>query len=269
MGIYQNVSCGQGGAAEEQFRFRAVAGAGGLEMGHQDPPITPVRQEQGLLIARREARAIPESHPDRRTGTHVVKGRQAVRVPGRPLARAIPPAEFAPAGDETKPGGAVPRCVHVILHVRVKSDQLPLAIEGRIIGIAEPRGDEFPVLSLRIHPVETSARREHIGHESPRVRQPGQQVILTPNRWDPRMTGFPHAGRVARDYIYGLAFRIRQQGMPAVIAPSFQRLQQFHLIQLIVAPAAPHPVQPAVEFPVFAHQRVEAVERPHQALGTA
>src|SRR5262249_2019815 len=150
---------GQGRAGEELLGLAGVGRAGRLEVQGVELAVAPVAQVEGLLVLRREPRAVAEAHPRRRARADVHDGRQALGVVDRPDPRAGAPAELAAGGDVADAGGAIPGRVHVPLHVGVEGEQLAGAIERRVELVAVADRGQLPGLALRVGPAEVTARR--------------------------------------------------------------------------------------------------------------
>jgi hypothetical protein len=65
-------------------------------------------------------------------------------------------------------------------------------IEGRVVGISETMGQQFPVGAVRIDPGDPAARSQNPLHEAIAVPQTRQQLVLTPYPRRARGVEFGH-----------------------------------------------------------------------------
>ena len=152
----------QRAAGDEGFLRGGITGTVLLQMHRVDFPPAPVENEKGILILGRKLRAIAKHRSGGRAGADVDHRRQCVRIKLRPLSGAVAPAPHGAAGHVANARWAVPRSVEVVLHVRVVSEQLAIAIEAAIENVAIARGHNLPMLSIRRHLVNNPARSQPI-----------------------------------------------------------------------------------------------------------
>ena len=140
----------------------------------------PVAEIKGLLILRRELRAVAERHADGRAGADVDHGRQAVDVIRRPLAGAAPPAELAAAGRMDRAGRAIPGHAHVPFHVRVIGEQLAVGVEGDVVAVAIAAADDFPGLAVGVGAGDPAAGGEDAAGVAVGVPLARQELVFAP-----------------------------------------------------------------------------------------
>ena len=128
-----------------------------------DQPQRPVREEIRAAIFLGEDVVFIEFEPYRRSAARLGDGRQAIDVIIRRIGRARAPDEIRAWRAVTNTHRPIPRQLLVPLHVAVEREQLPIAIEGRVVGIAEAGGDQAHILAFVVHPPDGAAGREDIG----------------------------------------------------------------------------------------------------------
>lgn len=206
---------------------------------------------------------MPEADGRRRAGADVEHRAEAVGEVIQPHARVRAPAELRAARDVIDARGPIPRDADVELHVGIVGEQLALAVQRDVHGVAEARRNHLPVLTVRRNPANPAARRLESHRMSRRVGNDRVERVLLPHR---RLHGdgpLRHAGEVAAHQIQPLAVGGRDDGMRRVLVAHVEFLQQRELIELVV----PVRVANAVEAPHVRH--VETVERPYESIRAA
>ena len=124
-----------------------------------DRAVRPVEEVQRVSILWWKSRLISEGYPGRRSNTDVDHRRQAVRVIRRPFARAGAPTELATTDHVANARGTVPRRADVSFVVRVIREQIAVRVHGDVVGVAQPRADQFPTFAVWIGPADPPAGR--------------------------------------------------------------------------------------------------------------
>ena len=114
--------------------------------------------EHPIVVFGRELMGLVKRHPGRASPSHVEDRRQAIEVIGRPLARAVPPAELGSQRAVNDTNRAIPGKPDVPFHVAVEREELAIAIEGEVILVAESGDDPPPGLAFVVAAVDLAAR---------------------------------------------------------------------------------------------------------------
>ncbi len=130
-------------AFQEDLAGGFVGSAGRLHADGQNPPLRPIADEQGVVVARRKHVVIVDLDARRRAAADVDYGRQAVDVIVRPFRPAAAPAELRARRDVIDARGPVPGQPIVPFHVGIEREQLALAIESDVVGVAEAAGEDL------------------------------------------------------------------------------------------------------------------------------
>ena len=231
--------------------------------------VAPVAEVKGLLVLRREFGPVAEGNARGRAGADVDHRRQAVDVVRRPLARAVAVAEIAAAGDVEHAGGAIPRHVHVPLHVGVVREQLAVAVEGDVERVAIAHRHQLPVLAVGL------TRQMWPPGAFSSVMKPAPSTMRGSRLSSPQMRGTSEpssAGQprgIAGDDVERLAVGCQDHRVRAVLAAAVELAQELDLVEPVVAVGVADAIEPAVILPAAIDDHVEAVERPEQAVGLA
>ena len=269
LGIDHQVCQGQGRSREELLELCLVGGPLGFQVYGIELTIAPVTDVEGLLVLGREFGTIAKADAGGRAWTDVYHGRQAVGIVDGPLAGSIAPAKFSPADHVAHAGGAVPGRVQIPFHVGVKSEQLALAIEGGIVFIAKTRGDDLPVLAIRVSLGNPAPRRENALHEATTI-DPRQQLVLLPDRWHPGNIILRQCRLIAHHHINRFALGPQHHGVrsmfPSLLLKFFE---QRDLIKLVIASGIFQTVEATPTVFLAIDCGVETVEGIQQALTMA
>ena len=179
----REIGKGEGLAADELLEAGLVGGAVGLEMDGVELAERPVGDEEGILVLRRELRAVAEDHAGGRSGADVDDRAERVAVVIGPLGGAVAPAELRPADGVVHARGAIPRRVHVPLHVGVVGEDLPVAVEVDVVLVPEAGGDDLPLFPILVRPRDPAARGVDALHEALPV-DAGEELVLAPDLGD-------------------------------------------------------------------------------------
>ena len=238
--------------------------------------VTPIADEEGVLILRRELRPVAEANACRRAWPDVADTGQVIGVIGGVLTRAVPPAELAAARHEADARRSIPRRVHIPFHVGVVAEQFALRVVSRIVLVAEADAEKLDVLAVRIDVDHEAARPHDATHEVVAIGHPRQQVIFAPNRWHFRRVVLRHLRLIATNEREPFAIGVRQNRVRAVFATRAAELHD-HLdfVQRVVVFRRCYAVKCGLElraarqFAMRVGHHVQRIERPQQALGIA
>ena len=132
-------------------------------------------------------------------------------------------------------GGHIPRCAHVPFHVGVVGEELAIRIEGGIVLIAEPAGEELDGFSLRVGFANVAAGGENAFGVAVRIPHAWDEVVL--GSGDHAVIGeyLGDFGVVTVDEKNGFSVRRKCEVMDAVLAATFERDEEVGLVELVVA----------------------------------
>ena len=159
-------------------------------------------------------------------------------------------------------GRAVPRAADVELEVGVVGEQLALAVDGDIHGIAQAGGDHLPVLAVGRNPTDPTAGRLDAHGMALRVGHRRQQRVLQPDRRLHARHPGRHPRMVAGDQIQPLAVLGLDDAVRGVFIAHLQRLDERELVIGVVAIGVAYPIE------ALHRRHVEAVEGVEKTQGT-
>ena len=227
----------------------------------------PIEDVDRILVLRRELRAEAGEHARRAARADVDRGRQAVLVVVRPLARSIAPAELASAHHVVHPRGPVPGSAEVPLHVGVVGKEVARRIEGQIVGIAVADADHLPVLSVRREAAHVAAGRHHPAGVPARIGLPRKEVILAPHLRHAVVIDLAgQLGVVAGNEVDPLAVGRRHERVRSVLAPAVCGHDELLVVQSPVSIGVGELVDPGVAAHAFVDRDPEGPLEPEQAV---
>ena len=218
--------------SDEVLEFRRIARPLGRQVSGDEPAVGPVAHEERLLVLGRELGPGPEGHAGRRADADVDDGPEAVGVVFRPLAGAVSPAELGGAGAVVDTSRPIPGPAPIPLHVGVEGEQLAVAVEGEVVGVAEAAEHEVPLLAVRVGAEDEAAGGEAAGRETVSVGLPRQQqifLVVVVRRIR------SHAlGDVAEIALQDIEVLVRPEGdgVRPVLTAAGELLEQLHLVEL-------------------------------------
>ena len=121
---------------------------------------------------------VAEFHACRRADPDVERGRQAVRIPVRPLGGAFAKAVIARADDVVDANGSIPGRAPVPFHVAVEAKQFAVRTEIDVVGIAETGGEQLNVLAIGIQARDETSGRFFSGAKSVPILHAWQHDVI-------------------------------------------------------------------------------------------
>ncbi len=146
-------------AFQENLGRALVRGRRRLQRHGHDPPLRPVAHEKRVTVLVAQPPAVVKHHAGRRAAADIDRRRQAVDVILRPLRPAAPPAELGPGHQVVDPRRPVPGQRDVPLHVRVVREQLAVAIERTVVGVAKAPHEQLDEAAVGVGPHDRAAGR--------------------------------------------------------------------------------------------------------------
>ena len=123
-----------------------------------DDSKTPIKSIQGLFVFTWKIGLCSKHDIGRGTLTNINRGRQVVRVVGRPLGVACPPTIFRSTGQVRNTRRTVPRHSKIPFHIRIVTENIPHFIVVKIKGVSVSRRNQLPILSFRIYSSQPAPR---------------------------------------------------------------------------------------------------------------
>jgi hypothetical protein len=96
-----------------------------------------------------------------------------------PFLAARAPAELAAALHEAHACGAIPRHAGVPFHVGIEAEDVAVAIDGDVVGVAGADVDQLPLFAVEIRLRQPAAGGELVAHEAT-AEQHREKLVLGP-----------------------------------------------------------------------------------------
>ena len=112
--------------------------------------VGPVTGKKRILIPGRELGSIAKTNSSRGTGADVDHGPEGVSAVVGEFAGTGAPAVVSTVDDMVDSGGTIPGGIQIPFHIGVVSEHLSLAVQGRVVLVAEAGGDHVPGFALGI-----------------------------------------------------------------------------------------------------------------------
>ena len=252
--------------AEEVFFRAAVSAAIGREVNGHDAAVGPIKDVEGALIFGRELRAITELGASGAADADVDSG-EAVWIISGPFAGAGAPAVFAAGDGVVHARGTIPRSAPIPFHIGIEHEDLAIAIESEVVGIAETGAEEVPGFAIEIGANDVAAGSENAGGVAVAIPLAREQVIFLIIAMR-RIGGdaFRQAGVVAgHDVEFAIGAEARD--VRAVFAVAGKFFQELDVLKLVIALVFDAVEAAGLLGGVFVHDGVDGAVDVGEALG--
>ena len=147
-------------------------------------PVRPVTDEKCVLVLGGKLGSVSEGYPSRRPRAHIHHRTKGVTAIIHEFPGTRTPPVISSVNHMIDSGRAVPRRIHVPFHIRVIGEELSLAVQSRIVLVAEARGHYFPGLPLGVDLSDVPERSFSTLHV---ILQGGMQLVFGPQFGHPGM----------------------------------------------------------------------------------